>query len=296
MVGLDPSLYIRGHQYVQIFHTFPFLEPYFLVFEKQYNPLPILDYMASVSYSIPIAVVIVYLSLCYYGTYYMKSRKSLNILNQLAIWNLLLAIFSVYGTIRVVPHFLLKLSDKTFEESVCDSAATYFGAGAAGLSVQLFILSKIPELFDTAFIILRKKPLIFLHWYHHITVLLYCWNSYVTESGAGIYFVAMNYTVHAIMYTYYYLHAIKRLPNWFQSWIVTTLQILQMIVGTCIVSASLYYYIYGGVKYAPRECNNNLSNVIAGVAIYSSYLYLFLDYAIRRFCYIGTVVVKDKKI
>lgn len=285
MIALDPSTYIRGQPYDQLFHAFPVLEPFYFNFEKQYNPLPILDYMASINYSIPITVVIVYLSLCYYGTNYMKSKKSFNILNQLALWNLFLAVFSIYGTIRVLPHFLYKLSNMTFEESVCDSAATYFGAGATGLSVQLFILSKVPELFDTAFIILRKKPLIFLHWYHHITVLLYCWNSYVTESGAGIYFVAMNYTVHAIMYTYYYLHAIKRLPKWFRSWIVTTLQILQMIVGTCIVSASLYYYIYGGAKYAPKECNNNVSNVIAGVAIYSSYLYLFLEYAFKRFVY-----------
>jgi elongation of very long chain fatty acids protein 6 len=296
MVGLnDPSKLIRGDAYVQIFQAYPALEQFYFDFEKNYNPLPILNYMATVNYSIPVVVVIVYLLLCYFGTNYMKGREPFNILSQLAVWNLILAIFSIYGTIRVVPHFLFKLSNMTFEESVCDAAYTYYGAGAAGFAVQIFILSKLPELFDTAFIILRKKPLIFLHWYHHITVLLYCWNSYVTESGAGLYFVAMNYTVHAIMYTYYYLHAIKALPKWFRSWIVTSLQIIQMIVGTCIVSASLYYYVYGGEKYAPGECNNNPSNVIAGVVIYSSYLYLFLEYAVKRFLFSAKISVKKKK-
>ena len=290
----DQSKFIRGQEFVQIFHSYPALESFYFDFEKNYNPLPILDYMASVNYSIPAAVVLLYLFSCFLGTRYMKNKKPFNILDQLAMWNLVLALFSIYGTIRVVPHFLFKLSNMTFEESVCDSAHTYFGAGAAGLSVQLFILSKIPELFDTAFIILRKKPLIFLHWYHHITVLLYCWNSYVTESGAGIYFVAMNYSVHAVMYTYYYLHAVKALPKWFQSWMVTSLQIIQMIIGTCIVSASLYYYRYGGLKYSPGKCNNNPSNVIAGVVIYSSYLYLFLEYAIKRFLFGDKREIPDK--
>lgn len=293
---IDASIFIRGQEYVQLFHSFPALEPFYSEYEKNFNPLPILDYMASIRYSIPIATVILYLLVCFLGTKYMKERKPFAILNQLALWNLFLAVFSMYGTIRVIPHFVHKLSNMTFEESVCDSAATYFGAGAAGFAVQIFILSKIPELFDTIFIILRKKPLIFLHWYHHITVLLYCWNSYVTESGAGIYFVAMNYLVHAVMYTYYFLHAIKRLPKWFKSWIVTTLQISQMVVGIIVVSASLYYYSYGGVKYAPRECNNKLSNLIAGVVIYSSYLYLFLEYAIKRFIFGGPSGIENKKI
>ncbi len=43
---------------------------------------------------------------------------------------------------------------------------------------------------------LRKKPLIFLHWYHHVTVLLYCWHSYYEQTTYGLYFIAMNYTVH----------------------------------------------------------------------------------------------------
>jgi hypothetical protein len=34
--------------------------------------------------------------------------------------------------------------------------------------------------------VIHKKPLIFLHWYHRITVLLYCWHSYVTKSSRGI--------------------------------------------------------------------------------------------------------------
>lgn len=295
----DTSRYIRGDPFVQLFHTYPSLTPFYTDFEKKYNVLPILDGMAANNYVIPFVAVAIYFAVCHFGAQYMKNRTAFVLRWPLACWNLLLSIFSIYGTIRVVPHLLDKMTKMTFEETVCDSAHTYYGAGAAGLAVQLFILSKIPELFDTVFIILKKKPLIFLHWYHHITVLLYCWNSYVTESGAGIYFAAMNYTVHAVMYLYYFLQAVRILPRWFPSWIITLLQIAQMLIGTAIVSASLYYYLYGSTKYGPGQCHNQLSNVVAGVAIYSSYLYLFVDYAFRRFVLgmdmdAGKKSVKDK--
>ncbi|CAG0895138.1 unnamed protein product [Cyprideis torosa] len=70
----------------------------------------------------------------------------------------------------------------------------------SGTWTWLFILSKVPELGDTIFIVLRKQPLIFLHWYHHVTVLLYCWYSFAEVISNGRWFITMNYTVHAIMY------------------------------------------------------------------------------------------------
>ena len=71
---------------------------------------------------------------------------------------------------------------------MCLPAEASFGYGAVGFWLFLFVMSKFPELIDTAFIVLKKGDLIFLHWYHHITVLLFCWHSYVTRSSAGLYF------------------------------------------------------------------------------------------------------------
>jgi hypothetical protein len=46
----------------------------------------------------------------------------------------------------------------------CGAPEPLYGNAAVGFWVQAFILSKIFELVDTAFIVLRKRPLVFLHW------------------------------------------------------------------------------------------------------------------------------------
>lgn len=241
--------------------------------------------MVDNNYVVPVVSVVLYLLFCYFGQKYMATRKAFGLEKSLAVWNLFLSVFSAYGAIRTVPHMLHRIATVPFEQTVCESPHSAYGAGACGLAVQLFILSKIPELVDTVFIVLRKKPLIFLHWYHHVTVLLYCWNAYVTESGAGLYFVSMNYTVHAVMYFYFYLQAIKSMPKWFPSWIITIMQISQMIVGTFIVGASFWYYFRGGNIYGVKECYVQPSNLVAGGVIYSSYLYLFVEFAVKRFIF-----------
>ena len=243
------------------------------------------------NYIIPIVATTVYLLFCYFGMKVMKDIKPFKLEKSLAIWNLFLCLYSAWGMVRMVPHTVWLMNIKTFEETVCEPAHTLYGVGAAGLAVQLFCLSKIPELVDTVFIVLRKKPLIFLHWYHHVTVLLFCWNSYVTESSAGHYFASMNLTVHAVMYFYYFMQAMKSVPKWFPVWIITIMQISQMIGGTFLVCAGIYYHIYGGVKYPAGQCNE-ISNLVMGGVIYASYLYLFVAFAVQRFVY----GVKDDKI
>ncbi|RHY06234.1 hypothetical protein DYB25_001996, partial [Aphanomyces astaci] len=54
-------------------------------------------------------------------------------------------------------------------------------------ALRLTVCVQIPELFDTFFVVIRKKPLRFLHWYHHITVLLFCWHAYSVRSSSVIY-------------------------------------------------------------------------------------------------------------
>jgi elongation of very long chain fatty acids protein 6 len=134
------------------------------------------------------------------------------------------------------------------------------------------------ELIDTFFILIHKKPLILLHWYHHISVLAYCWHSYVTKAPAGIVFCAMNYAVHAIMYFYYFLMAVKCKPKWFNSMYITVSQISQMVVGVIVTALSFVMsYTYG------PTCHIKTENNVAAFIMYGSYLLLFLQFFFKRY-------------
>ena len=49
--------------------------------------------------------------------------------------------------------------------------------------------------------------------YHHVTVLSFTWAAYAARHP-GVYFIAMNYSVHAIMYSYFFLMSINAKPKW----------------------------------------------------------------------------------
>jgi len=66
-----------------------------------------------------------------------------------------------------------------------------------------------------------------VHRYHHASVLLVSWFSYTTLMPA-LYFITINYSVHAIMYFYFFLMAINRKPKWFNPIYITIVQISQV--------------------------------------------------------------------
>ena len=246
-------------------------------YENNYDPATGINFAKNHPF-IPIGIVTGYLWLCYYGRIFMSMREPFDLRKPLAYWNLLLSTFSFVGMFHTIPTLIQNLNKMSLTENICIEPRISFGMGACGLWVQLFIYSKIPELLDTFFIIARKKPLIFLHWYHHVTVLLFCWHSYATEASTGLFFVTMNYSVHAVMYGYYYLMAIGIKPKWFNPAIITICQIAQMIAGTALCGMSVYLLAMGDVN-----CAVKVENVIAGILMYGSYLYLFCEFAIRRF-------------
>lgn len=213
------------------------------------------------------------------GTSSMKDRPAFKLDTILAVWNLLLAVFSFIGMVRTVPHLIMVFSNYGFEYTVCRAALVSYGSGASGLWVALFIFSKYAELLDTVFLVLRKRNVSFLHWYHHCSVLLYCWHAYVWEMPTGIYFVAMNYTVHAMMYSYYFLALVcAKPPSW--ALLVTIMQLAQMAVGIIITVTHLRILIADSVT----NCDGHIPNLAAALGMYASYFILFAQFLFQRYC------------
>ena len=124
------------------------------------------------------------------------------------MWSCSLAVFSLAGASRTWAEVVQVVSRGGIYQAVC-TPSFITQDRVAGLWTYLFVLSKVMELFDTAFIVLRKQKLIFLHWYHHITVLIYCWYSFSQYTAPARWFVVMNFIVHSIMYTYYAFRALR---------------------------------------------------------------------------------------
>ena len=235
----------------------------------------------------------------------MENRKEYSLRYPLAIWSLAVTVFSVVGSLRTLPSLFNLIRTRGVAEVVCgDTRTEWLYDEPAGFWTWLFILSKLPELTDTIFIVLRKRKLLARHWYHHLTVMLFCWHSWGTQSTYGIIFAALNFTVHAVTYLFYFLAALELHPSKF-SGPLTFIQLMQMLIGsivafyvvihmtliepqemleTALSSRSLdWNYNFTSVVDLTPGCKVNAGNALAGLAMYASYLGIFCNLFYQNF-------------
>jgi elongation of very long chain fatty acids protein 6 len=239
-----------------------------LFFEQEFDSERVRQWSEDIK-SLSIWCSAVYVLLLFGGQRYMERRQAFNLRIPLIIWNVVLAAFSIVGAFRTVPELIDSVGQHGWSHSVC---STRYFHGTTGFWAYAFTASKVIELGDTAFIVLRKQPLIFLHWYHHVTVLIYCFYSFPEHVSSGRWYMVMNYCVHSVMYGYFALRALRvRMPQQVRV-TVTSLQIIQMMIGLGVV-ISAYFLKRGGT-----ECHQSYSNMVLTVVMYVSYLILFLKF------------------
>lgn len=123
---------------------------------------------AYTSWTPAIVLTSAYFVLVLLGKWIMKDRKPFEIKGALQLHNLILLFMSVGMLIGALVEIVYTLSKYPFIDVFCssnESPLSYRLSGGGLFWSYLFYLSKFYEFFDTLFIVLRKKPLIFLHFY-----------------------------------------------------------------------------------------------------------------------------------
>lgn len=92
--------------------------------------------------------------------------------------------------------------------------------------------------------------------------------------------MVMNYSVHAVMYGYYFLMAIKMRPKWFNPIVVTFMQLSQMFIGVGVTIVAFYYY---SNPVEGSTCHIQKENNVAAFLMYGSYFYLFAQFFVSRY-------------
>ncbi|KAF8819490.1 GNS1/SUR4 family protein [Cardiosporidium cionae] len=194
------------------------------------------------------------------GQRFMRNRAPLKLKYPAFLWNFLLASFSMFGVFLILRYDAPILLKRFFmEENYSPTTRAV---------ITLFTLSKAIEFGDTAILVAKKKPILFLHVYHHFTVTLYCLHAQAVNVAFGHHFAFINLCIHSVMYLYYALTVI--VPWWpilrvFRPYI-TISQTLQMVIGCGLA--------YSAICSSDLPASHGLNARLA-FAMYISYAILF---------------------
>ncbi|XP_061593622.1 ELOVL fatty acid elongase 8b [Cololabis saira] len=191
-------------------------DPWLLV----YSPVPVL------------IIFLLYLGVVWAGPRLMKHREPVDLKPVLIVYNFAMVGLSAY----MFHEFLVTswLSNYSFLCQPVDYSTRPLPMRMAN-ACWWFFFSKVIELSDTLFFIMRKKnnQLSFLHVYHHGTMIFNWWAGVKYLAGGQSFFIGVvNTFVHIIMYSYYGLAALGPHMQKYLWWkrYLTSLQLVQFVL------------------------------------------------------------------
>lgn len=223
------------------------------------------------------AILLCYLFfVLYLGPRIMADRKPFQLKEAMIVYNFALVALSIY----IVYEFMMSGWATTYTWR-CDAVDTSNSPQALRM-VQvawLFWFSKIIELMDTIFFVLRKKrgQITFLHIFHHSFMpWTWWWGVGYAPGGMGSFHAMVNSSVHIIMYFYYGLSAAGPRFQKFLWWkkYMTAIQLTQFVLVS--LHATQYYFM--------ERCDYQFPIIIHLVWMYGTFFFvLFSNFWVQAY-------------
>ncbi|KAI4128941.1 MAG: hypothetical protein LQ338_002493 [Usnochroma carphineum] len=261
------------------------------IFEQVYTKL--LGYPPSAFYFVPgqtplstikatATMLITYYVVVLGGRELMKNRKPFKLNALFMIHNLYLTVASAIMLALFIEQLIPTVWRRGIFFAICD----HRGGWTRELVVLYYMnyITKFVELVDTVFLVLKKKPLTFLHTYHHGATALLCYTQLIGLTAVSWVPITLNLIVHVVMYWYYFQSA-RGVRIWWKEWI-TRLQIAQFVIDLGFVYFASYTYFSS--TYFPHlptcgKCAGEEFAAFAGIGILSSYLLLFISFYLATY-------------
>ncbi|XP_039282288.1 elongation of very long chain fatty acids protein AAEL008004 [Nilaparvata lugens] len=173
------------------------------------------------------------------GPQYMSFRKPYDLKYIMMAYNLFQVVYNAWLFQKV---FHTQGAITYIVEHTCmpaDKRENFFLRNELFQAAWYYFFSKLADLLDTIFFVLRKKQshVSFLHVYHHSMMLVSTWAylKYIRGEQAGL-IGLINSGVHVAMYSYYFLAALGPAIQPYLWWkkYITKLQLAQFIFIICL--------------------------------------------------------------
>jgi len=175
----------------------------------------------------------------------------------------LLLSLTLFDYYQVANHYNLDLTNFI---SVSNAGGDYH-LFANQYILRIFLASKLWEWIDTVLLIINRKKIIWLHLWHHATIVIAFYVGFFIAPGYWI--GILNSFIHIIMYLYYAdVKFIKPFAKY-----LTQLQIVQLIVGV--------YMSYVSYNYNVDEKMKHFSIVSGFICL--SYALLFVNFYFNKY-------------
>ncbi|KAG0664528.1 Fatty acyl-CoA elongase/Polyunsaturated fatty acid specific elongation enzyme [Monosporozyma unispora] len=229
------------------------------------------------------------------GQYLLKGTSPLKLNALFQLHNLFLTTVSLVTLLLLLEQLIPIIYKQGIFYAICNA-----GSWTQPIVTLYYLnyLIKYVEFIDTVFLVLKKKPLTFLHTYHHGATAMLCYTELVGFTAISWVPITLNLAVHVLMYWYYFLSA-RGIKVWWKKWI-TRCQILQFVLDlTFIYFATYQKFVHSYKINLPYcgDCFGSITSNLSGSAILSSYLFLFTAFYIENYKRKRSAkhVLKDKK-